>query len=79
MNYLSSTYINTFKSTLNSDICDKLSTVDDCQNAFLKTTEHGFKSVIVRLFELLRYLGIQYFDEYLADYKNSFEFKDISK
>jgi hypothetical protein len=80
MIYLSSDYINTFKTTLNNNICNaNLATLDDCSNQFLQTTQHGYISVIVRLFELVRYLGIKYFDGYKADYKNEIEFQDISK
>jgi hypothetical protein len=80
MEYLSSDYISEFKNTLNNDICNEnLVTLRDCSNSFLKTTQHGFKSVIVRLFELLRFLGIQYFDNpTMVDYTVAMEFKDIS-
>ena len=81
MDYLSTDYIDTFKSTLNNNICsDNLVTINNCNNAFLETTQHGFKSVVIRLFELIRYLGIQYFDDTnKTDFANADEFKDISK
>jgi hypothetical protein len=41
--------------------------------------KYGFKAVVVRFFELIRYLGIQYFDSQKFDYINAQEFKDISK
>jgi hypothetical protein len=41
--------------------------------------KYGFKAVTVRFFELIRYLGIQYFDNQKFDYINAHEFKDISK
>ncbi len=78
MNYLSSDYLHIFRSTLNSNICDKITNIKDCPNAFQQTTQHGYKSVIVRLFELIRYVGIQYSSNYNKDYKNARQFQEIS-
>jgi hypothetical protein len=65
---------------LNQDICPLVKDLfTDCSTEFLSTMKYGFKAVVVRFFELIRYLGIQYFEGEKVDFINTKEFKDISK
>ena len=81
MDYLSSTYLDeNFMKLLNEDICKvKDVKLPDCPKDFLGTMNFGFKAVVVRYFELLRYLGIKYYQTNNFNFINANEFKDISK
>jgi hypothetical protein len=83
MDYLSKTYLDDqFMKLLNDDICviESIKTIFDttCSNQFLGTMTYGFKAVVVRYFELIRYLGIKYYQDSNYDFINASEFKDIS-
>ena len=80
MDYLSSTYLDEkFMKLLNEDICKVSGDVlPNCPKDFLGTMNFGFKAVIVRYFELLRYLGIKYYQTNNFNFINANEFKDIS-
>jgi hypothetical protein len=82
MDYLSSSYLDDkFMKLLNEDICEKVSAdkLPNCSKDFLGTMKFGFKAVVVRYFELLRYLGIKYYQTNNFNFINANEFKDISK
>jgi hypothetical protein len=50
-----------------------------CNQQFLGTMTYGFKAVVVRYFELIRYLGIKYYQNKNYDFIDATEFQDISK
>ncbi len=84
MDYLSKTYLDDqFMKLLNDDICvnNKIKEIftTTCSQEFLGTMAYGFKAVVVRYFELIRYLGIKYYQNKNYDFINAIEFSDISK
>ena len=68
---------------LNNDICifgnPLLTTSNTCDVLFLGTMKYGFKAVVIRYFELLRYLGVEFLNVQIYDFLNSPEFYEISK
>lgn len=67
---------------MNNDICllakPIITETDTCENLFLGTLNYGFKAVVVRYFELLRYLGVEYNDSSNIQILNSSEFYELS-
>ena len=76
MKYLNNDYTNFFYDKINEDITD-VNTGNYVQTDFYGTMIYGFKSLILRYFELIRYPGLEYFslsqqainlkDNYLKD------------
>ncbi len=76
------TYLEKFVNYLNKDICTLAKSIitetDTCETLFLGTLNYGFKAVVIRYFELLRYLGVQYKYNKNIEILNSQEFYEIS-
>ena len=84
--FLENEYMNDFYNNINTDIASIANASQDDldnNNLYLGTLDHGFKSVIARYFELLRYVAISYFnnkngddsDDQLWNYE---EFREIN-
>lgn len=75
-------YIDFFYSNLNEDICNLSTSIKNnvnCDELFLGTLNYGFKGIINRYYELIRYLGyLKYKNVKDFDFLNSKEFGEIS-
>jgi hypothetical protein len=68
--FLENEYMNDFYNNINTNITSIANTTEndlDNNHLYLGTLEHGFKSVIARYFELLRYVAISYFNNKIDD------------
>ena len=81
MNFLETVYMDKFISNLNKDICPLVPTIinesDTCDSLFLGTMRNGFKAVLIRYFELLRFLSVEIKDPNIKDILNTQEFSEI--
>ncbi len=90
INYLSQDYLDKFMNDLNNDITGIINSTRIDVNMFLETPKYvkninsffnyyqGFKAVVVRYFELIRFLGISYYTNTNYDFLNAPEFDEIS-
>jgi hypothetical protein len=81
VNYLSNSYLDEYMKNLNEDISPLIIENNSGITAenFLGTMNYGFKSVVTRYFELIRFLGIVYYNKVDYDFLNAPEFLEISK
>jgi len=81
VNYLSNSYIEEYMKNLNEDISSLINKNDSgiAPEEFLGSMNYGFKSVVTRYFELIRFLGIIYYNNVDYDFLNAPEFLEISK
>ena len=82
MEFLDKSYMETFVAYLNKNICPLAKAIitetDTCDTLFLGTLNYGFKAVIIRYFELLRYIGMGYKSILGNDILNTSDFYEIS-
>ena len=80
-NYLGNTYLDQYMINMNQDITALIQATNSDVNTedFLGTMNYGFNAVVVRYFELIRYLGVSYYNNQTSNYINAPEFSEIGK
>ena len=80
-NYLGNTYLDQYMLNMNQDITALIQATNSNVNTgdFLGTMNYGFNAVIIRYFELIRFLGVSYYNKSNSNYIDAPEFKEIGK
>jgi hypothetical protein len=79
VNYLGNSYMQSFMKNLNQDINQLIYPLNNTSSdIYLGTMKYGFKAVVLRYFDLLRFLIISYYKTPDYDYLNAVQFSEIS-